>query len=62
MGGDEDEPGAPLCTGPKQEEGTDIGRGWSSVLGGRGRGDGCGAQRGREKKSLRKSLGELEGQ
>lgn len=34
MNQDGDKPGPPVCTGPKQEEGTNMGRGWSSVLGG----------------------------
>lgn len=60
MGRDGDKPGAPVCTGPKQEEGTDMGRGRSSVLGGQGkRGRVWSPERGKKRVWVRE--GELTG-
>jgi len=43
---DWDKPGAPVCSGPKQEEGPNRGGAGEVFWVGRGRGDGCGSQRG----------------
>lgn len=49
MGRDGDKPGAPVCSGPKQEEGTDKGGGGALFWVGRGRREGCGTHRERER-------------